>query len=395
MERSLTLDTPLSIATSREAAPQAFADTADFVSQWSGEGAALLFSKAALVQQTKFFLDNFPGKTTYAVKANPDAPVLEALFEQGISEYDAASLGEIALLRKLLPRAVINFNNPIRTSKDLHAAYHAYDVRSFVVDDTAGMQQLETLGATNIEVTVRLKLAHESAAYNFGSKFGASPEAAISILQSAKFAGYEQVSMAFHPGSQCSSVEVYQKYIDACVRCASSADVQLARLNVGGGFPVAYEGTSLPTLSEFFAAIAERVTSHYGNDGPRLLCEPGRAIVAPSCSLVCRVVHVREEGPVFIGDGVYGCLHEQFFMDARLPTNIWRDGKLLSRDGPERELFGPTCDPSDKLASRYQLREDIRVGDCIEFKLMGAYSTATATRFNGMEPAQYVLVGTA
>lgn len=370
----------------------AFKDTADFLSHWSENCSALLFSDEALSRQVNLFKNAFPGSTTYAVKANPDAPILRALYRQGITEYDAASLGEIALLRTLLPSAIINFNNPIRTTSDLTAAYHDYSVRSFVVDDTAGLNQLLALNATDIEVSVRLKLAHESAAYNFGSKFGAGEEAAPGLLKAAYDTGYSHISMAFHPGSQCSSVEVYEKYIDACARSASAAGIRLARLNVGGGFPVAYQGMAIPALEEFFSAIGERVENNFGSSGPSLLCEPGRSIAAPSCSLVCRVTHVREDGPVFLGDGVYGSLQEQFLMDAQLPTKIWRGSKRLSPDGPERDLFGPTCDPSDKLSSRYQLREDIAVGDCVEFGLMGAYSTATATRFNGIEPAQYALV---
>lgn len=383
----------LATGTADDSAPT-FANTAHFLQDWSGEHSALLFCEADLIKQVAFFQENFPGKTAYAVKANPDAPILNTLYQAGVLEYDAASLGEIEHLRKLLPDATINFNNPIRTARDLRDAYQRFDVRSFVIDDKAALHQLLALNAKDIEVTIRLKLAHESAAYNFGSKFGASIAEATKLLEIARGEGFATLSMAFHPGSQCSSVQVYEKYIEACASVALAANTQLARLNVGGGFPVAYTNASIPPLEAFFNAIAQCAKESFGTSGPDLLCEPGRAITAASCSLVCRVTHVREDGPVFIGDGVYGCLQEQFLIDSRLPVRLWRNGVQLPRSGPERDVFGPTCDPSDKLAARYQLGEDICAGDCVEFGLMGAYSTATATRFNGMEPAQYVRVAT-
>lgn len=370
----------------------AFTDTAHFLESWADEHSALLFSENALKQQAVVFQEHFPGNTTYAIKANPDEPILKALYQAGITEFDAASLGEIRHLRELLPKARINFNNPIRTPRDLRAAYYDFGVRSFVVDDAAGLNQLIALDPRDIEVTVRLKLAHESAAYNFGSKFGADREASTRLLTNAREAGFAEISMAFHPGSQCSSVTVYEKYIEACAMAAEAAQTPLSRLNVGGGFPVAYPGVSIPPLQEFFLAIAERAQASFDTARPQLLCEPGRALAASCCSLICRVTHVREDGPVFIGDGVYGCLQEQFLIDSNLPIRLWRDGKRLAHSGPERDLFGPTCDPSDKLAARYQLSDDIRAGDCVEFGLMGAYSTATATRFNGMQTAKYVRV---
>lgn len=353
----------------------------------------LLFCTDALRDTVERFREGFPGETSYAVKANPQSNVLRALNDFGINEFDAASLGEIAQIYELLPSAKINYNNPIRTFSDLEAAYHEFGVRSFVVDDRQGLQQLLMLGGGDIEVSVRLKLAHQNAAYDFGSKFGAHPQAAAELLKTASGAdSIACVSMAFHPGSQCTNVDVYCQYIDACSATAKSADVTLHRLNIGGGFPLQYVGTQVPALEQYFESISEQLATAFGNNQPFALCEPGRALVGPCCSLMCEVIHVRENGDVFLSDGVYGSLQEQFLIDSQLPLKVWRDGIVRTVEGPRRNVFGPTCDPSDKLATQYQLTHDIAIGDFVEFGLMGAYGSATATHFNGIAPASYALV---
>lgn len=369
-----------------------YRDTADFLAARASERATLLFSEQVLADRVVRFTSCFPGITTYAVKANPDEHILAALSANGITEFDAASPGEIQLLKQQLPGATINYNNPIRTEADLEQAYQAFGVRSFVIDDAAGLAQLERLGARDIEVTVRLKLAHENAAYNFGSKFGASTQDATDLLRSARSLRFDRLSMTFHPGSQCSSVAVYEKYIDACAAVSADAGVELDRLNVGGGFPVAYADAVVPPLDAYFEAIGKRSAARFGREGPDLLCEPGRALVGPSCSLLTRVTHVRTSEAVFLDEGVFGCLQEQILLNSKLPLRVWREDQALAPGGPEREIFGPTCDPSDKLAARYQLTGDIAVGDWVEFALMGAYSATTATRFNGIDLAQYAQV---
>jgi ornithine decarboxylase len=49
------------------------------------------------------FLQGFPGRVLYAVKANDDPDVVECLRDGGVSHFDCASLAEIALVRRLCP----------------------------------------------------------------------------------------------------------------------------------------------------------------------------------------------------------------------------------------------------------------------------------------------------
>ena len=48
----------------------------------------------------RFFVEKFPGKVLYAVKANPDAGVIAALVQSGMTAFDVASPAEMALVRQ-------------------------------------------------------------------------------------------------------------------------------------------------------------------------------------------------------------------------------------------------------------------------------------------------------
>ncbi len=115
-------------------------------------------------------------------------------------------------------------------------------------------------------------------------------------------------------------------------------------------------------------------------------------MVSFCASLLTRVIHLRDNGDVFINDGVYGGLQEQSIMAIETPLRIWRNGIEIQQGGKARTIFGPTCDLVDRLLSQYPLSEDIKPGDYVEFGLMGAYGSATATGFNGFDPAEYVWV---
>ncbi len=157
----------------------------------------------------------------------------------------------------------------------------------------------------------------------------------------------------------------------------------LARLNVGGGFP-ADRGKAVPELEEIFGTIHGVRDEVFGSDAPRLVCEPGRAMVAEAFTLAVQVKAVRDCGALFLNDGIYGALSEAPLMGAveRLSV-IAPDGRRRRAKPVARVLYGPTCDSVDRLPEPVALPGDVHEGDYIVFAGMGAYSTVTATRFNG------------
>lgn len=378
------------------AATHIFTDTQSVIAELAPEAPLYLFSPTCLTAQAKRFQQGFPGMVSYAVKANPNPLVLQTLIEAGIEAFDVASIQEVELIRSILPTAELHFNNPIRSDSAVLESYRNHGVRSFVVDDQAGLTQvLEQCQpmAGELEITVRFTQRDNQQAYDFGSKFGAFPEEVVPLLTAIK-AAKQRVSLTFHPGSQCDDHHLYGEYIKMAAQFAESADVVIHSLNVGGGFPIAYRNQSVAELKDYFAVIDAtfRETALGEEDSvTTLVCEPGRAMVADCMSLLVNVLHRRESGDVFINDGIYGSFQEQMIIDIALPSITWKAHQPSEAALVEQTVFGPTCDPTDKLPQR-PIAGDTTKGDRIEFGLLGAYAVATATTFNGFPIPNMVCV---
>ncbi len=338
----------------------------------------LFFAPALLDARLAAFHDGFPGLVTFAVKANPSLLVLERLIAGGIRGFDVASPEEMRLIRSLSPEVALHYNNPVRSPAEI-AESIAHGVTSWSVDD---MGELEKLIAAPLpagsEITVRLRLPVAGAAYDFGSKFGATPDEAIALLRRVAAAGY-RVAMTFHVGTQCTDPAAWEPYVITCARIAHDAGVTLERLNVGGGFPSAREGGAVD-LAPYFAAIT-RALDAFGTK-PALVCEPGRALVSDSFAYAVRVKSLRP-GRVYLEDGIYGGLSEYPHLDIPGFRAIAPDGSLRIGQPVPRVVFGPTCDSLDRLPGEPALPGDLAEGDHLLFRAAGAYLEGVSTRFNG------------
>ncbi len=341
----------------------------------------LYFAPSVLQATAARFQAGFPGLVTYAVKANDGEAVLENLMAAGVDTFDVASPFEMDAVRRLMPSAVLHYNNPVRSKVEIAHAV-ALGVASYAVDGRTELQKLIDGGVPRgTEVSVRLHLPVKGAAYDFGAKFGADPKDAADILRAVAAAGFVP-SMTFHPGTQCADPAAWATYIAASAKVARSARVTIKQLNVGGGF-AAHRTGAAPDLEAIFRDIGRAVEEAFGVGAPALVCEPGRAMVAEAFTLAARVKTVRDDGSVFLNDGLYGGLAE-----APILGNVDRIG-VVSVDGPrygvpaERAVFGPTCDSLDRLPGTLALPSDLATGDWLLFHGLGAYSTATVTRFNG------------
>ena len=349
-----------------------------------------LFSEARLRARALRFQRGFPGAVGYAVKANPEERVIRALVDQGICHFDVASIGEVEALASRHPRAQLHFNNPVKPLEAIEAAWRRFGVRSFALDERAELVKIRqaTRHDPAVIYSVRFKLPHEGACYDFGSKFGAAPDYAARLLAGVAAVG-ARPALTFHPGSQCLDPSMYAKYLRTAAEIAQAAGVEPVQINVGGGFPEQYGGAAIPSLEHYFSAIGASARACFRRP-PLLLCEPGRGMAADSVSLLARIIHVREDNrTVFLNDGVYGGMQEQALIDLDLPVRVWREGRLLRGRTRVCRLFGPTCDPTDRLRAEVPLAGPVQTGDYLEFGLLGAYASATATAFNGFRSTVY------
>lgn len=341
----------------------------------------LYFSPSVLQATARRFIEGFDGLVTYAVKANDHGEVLANLVSAGVTAFDVASPPEMAKVRAALPNAVLHYHNPVRSAAEIATAV-GHGIASWSVDCLRELDKLSDIPRDGSEIAVRLRLPVAGAAYDFGEKFGADPDKAVVLLRKAQEMGFA-TSMTFHPGTQCSDPQAWAVYIHEAAEVARRAGVRLERLNVGGGF-AAHRMGAAPDLEAIFDRIARETRMAFGASMPGLVCEPGRAMVAEAFTLALRVKTIREDGAIFLNDGVYGALTE--LRDIGLPDRISvtrPDGQPVTGTARPRVAFGPTCDSLDRLPDAMPLPGDIAEGDYVLFRAMGAYCASISTRFNG------------
>lgn len=342
----------------------------------------------------------FPGDTLYALKANPAPPVLDLVYAAGTRHFDTASLSEIALVRGRFPDAICHFMAPVRVPGTARIAFEEHDVRDFVVDCDFELAKLfaETDNGRDCRIFVRLATRPGGAAFDLSGKFGTTAEDAARLLRRIDKAGAEP-ALTFHVGSQCLNPLSYVRAIELVRRTIALAGLEIAALDIGGGFPVTYPGQDPPPWPDYFDVIGKALAILPNAGELSLLCEPGRALCAEGVSLVTQVL-LRKGDRLYLNDGVYGS-----FDELTLPgsTTDYRTS-VFSLDAKGRavaktaanfafRIYGPTCDTIDVLPRPFALPHTIAAGDFIVFDSIGAYSCAVRTNFNGFLPDRFAIVG--
>jgi ornithine decarboxylase len=343
----------------------------------------------------RFFVEKFPGRSLYAVKANPSTELLRILWDAGVSHYDVASIGEVRLLSEVLPDAVQCFMHPVKAEEVIAEAYFDHDVKTFALDTMDELDKIvratatDGVAATDLNLLVRIRVSSDHAKLSLASKFGAQATEVKALLIAARQAA-DALGICFHVGSQAMSPAAYAEAMtrvrDAIVEAAVTVDI----VDVGGGFPSVYPGMEPPALETYFSVIHAAFEALPISYSAELWCEPGRALCAEYASLIVRV-EKRRGDELYINDGAYGALFDAAHIGWRYPVRLLRERE--SRVRPmEFSFYGPTCDDLDRMAGPFELPADVGPGDYIEIGMLGAYGCAMRTRFNGFgTTASYVV----
>ena len=330
-----------------------------------------------------WFKSNFPGKILYAVKTNPIEKIIKYIGENGIDHFDVASINEIKLIRKIFPDAKAYYMNTIKSREHIKEAYFNYNIRDFAFDTKDELQKIiESSGnAKDLILYVRVSISNEHAKIDLSQKFGALPSEALGLLRLAK-AHATKVGLSFHVGSQCMHPISYAKGIRDLSNIIKKTKITPDFINVGGGFPSVYPHLNPQPLENYLNEIKKTLNNLKLENKPKLMCEPGRALVAESGSSIVRIV-LRKKQKLYINDGTYGSLFDAGVPNFILPTRMIPNGRIASKKLTSYSLYGPTCDSIDYMKGPFLLPNNLKEGDYIEVGQLGAYSLTFRTKFNG------------
>ncbi len=332
----------------------------------------------------------------YAVKANPQREVLETLVSEG-SRFDAASRGEIELCLSLGAKPEhISFGNTIKRATDIAFA-HSVGIKLFAVDAEAELEKIAA-HAPQARVYIRLLVGATGADWPLSRKFGCTPSMALPLMERAVELGLKPVGLSFHVGSQTRTAHMWRDTLDqvaAVWRDARDAGFGLSLINIGGGFPAAYE-YEVEAPNAYAAQVMDMVNDRFA-DATYVMAEPGRGMVAEAGVIAAEVLLVSRKSDddlhrwVYLDIGKFSGLAETMDEAIRYSFVTEKD----HQDMTPCIVAGPSCDSADVLYEKRPvlLPNGLAAGDKVMIKSCGAYTTTySSVCFNGFPPLDVLVL---
>jgi len=333
----------------------------------------------------------------FAVKANAEPAIVRTFYKAGAS-FDVASMPEFMLVYeniKSLPAKAqqdfiwdkIIYANPTKPKETLR---ELDQYKPLVTYDNLGELQKIKQYAPHAGVVVRIRVPNTGSMVELSSKFGCDPGEAVDLIKAAFDLGLVAEGLSFHVGSQCTNFQNFVQALEisaAVMRESESRGHKLKILDIGGGFPAPYNRHVKP-----FSALAKKINAEIDRLFPKdieIIAEPGRFLVATAATSVARVIgKAVRDGKVcyYIDDSVYHTFSGIIFDHCQYPLKAFKKGKT-----EVSAVFGQTCDALDKISLSEEL-PDLEIDDLVYSENIGAYSSASATWFNGFPPAKIVHV---
>ena len=362
---------------------QKFKSVDKLISQLKPERPVYCIRKNSIHVASKTFQKKFPGKILYAVKTNPHPIVLKTIIESGIKNFDVASIKEIEDIRRISPDANCSFMHTVKSRESIKEAYFKFGVKTFSLDTKDELIKIieSTNNAKDLELFVRVSVSNEHAEIDLSKKFGALNSEAIGLLRLTKQYA-KKIGLSFHVGSQCMHPISYTKGIGEIGQIIKKTKIVPDYINIGGGFPTIYPDLVPQSLNNYFEEIKKSLKNLKLKKLPKIICEPGRAIVAESGSTIVRV-NLRKKQKLYINDGTYGTLFDAGVPNIVYPSRLITNGRIVSKKLTSFDFYGPTCDSMDYMKGPFILPNNIKENDYIELGQLGAYGLTFRTQFNG------------
>lgn len=362
-----------------------------------------VYSRAAIEQRWRALdgaLSGLPHLLCYAVKANSNLAVLDALARLG-SGFDIVSVGELerVLAAGGLASRVV-FAGVGKREDEMERALDA-GIRCFNVESEPELLRLDAVaGRLGLRAPVALRVnpdvdagTHPYIATGLReNKFGIAMDEALALYaRAAALRHVEPVGVACHIGSQLTSLAPVRDALDRLVRfldALAAAGLRLRHVDVGGGLGIRYRDEQPPSFEQYAEVVASRLAGR----GLEVLLEPGRAIVGPAGVLLTRVEYVKQtpDKAFVVVDAAMNDLIRPALYAA------WQDIAPVTprHDRPARlaDVVGPVCETGDFLGKERELA--VAPGDLLAVGCAGAYGFVMSSNYNSRpRPAEVMVDG--
>jgi diaminopimelate decarboxylase len=348
-----------------------------------------------------------PSLAIYASKAWNCLATCALAASEGLG-IDVASGGELyTALQAGVNPALIYFHGNNKSPLELEQALAAGI--TVVADNWLELERLVELApSTNTAPRVMLRMTpgiechtHEYIRTgHLDSKFGFDPNQIGQLIHFAQqHPQINWVGLHAHIGSQIFELEPHQDLpailVDWFVQ-AQAAGLEMSELNVGGGLGVRYvETDNPPAIAEWVEVVAQHLTAACQSRQlplPKLICEPGRSIVAPA-GITAYTIGGRKQVPEI---RTYLSIDGGMSDNPRPITYQSQYRALLANNvtAPLSEtvtVAGKHCESGDILLKEISLPAT-QPGDVLTVLVTGAYNYSMASNYNRLPRPAAILV---
>ena len=352
----------------------------------------------------------------YAAKSFISVEVAKWLKELKVG-LDVCSGGELAVaLAADFPAADIEFHGNNKSEAEITAAIKA-GVGTIVIDSFDEISRVSKIAKElNLVQKIYLRLtpgvdahthefistAHEDVKFGFSI---ASGDAQIAIDKCMVESSLNLAGIHCHIGSQIFEVSGFelaaQRLVAVLVAFRDKYSKELAELNLGGGYGIAYtKNESAISPAQVIPAIAKVIKSECEKaklSVPKISIEPGRAIVGPTTTTIYMVGttksvtlengakrrYISVDGGMSenIRPALYGATYSAFLAN-----------RNSSATAINSRIVGKHCESGDILISEIDMPEDVKAGDLLAIPATGAYGRSMASNYNHMPRPSVIAV---
>jgi diaminopimelate decarboxylase len=367
-----------------------------------------LFDEFTLRHKCREFKDGFckhhpDTLVIYASKAFLNRALALIFQEEGLG-LDVVSGGELSIGHSVsFPLDKVYFHGNNKTPQELNLALDLR-VGRIVVDNFYELDLLNKLAnGRGISQNILLRLTpgvdphtHQyTTTGTLESKFGfplATGQAKEAVSQALAASNLNLLGFHFHLGSPVSEIQPYELAMEIILRFAQEVSektgFKLSELDIGGGFAIPYTVDSkAPTIADYAKALTDKLSSLISGLGlsrPRLIIEPGRAIVGQAGVALYKVGAIKE----IPGIKKYVCVDGGISDNIRPALYGAKYDALVANRALEAEremvtIAGKLCESGDILVKNINLAS-VHPGDIIAIPVCGAYSIPMSSNYNAM-----------
>ena len=336
----------------------------------------------------------------YACKANSNVAVLSLLNGIG-SGLEIVSEGELrrGLKAGFDPQKIVSTGVGKQRS-EIEACLNA-GIRQFNVESLPELEFIDKIAGEmkkRAPVVFRLNPDVSGGGHSKIStgrkrdKFGLSADGVFRAYTMAKtMKNVEPLGLSIHIGSQVFDVKAFEKAfakLPALVGDLRKEGFTIARLDIGGGFPIQYNDEKLLDLDAYAAWVRDIIVPL----DTEIVMEPGRYLVGNSGALLTKVLYVKETQDrnflvldAAMNDLIRPTLYEAYH--AIEPVKNRNAAKKIY------DVVGPVCETGDTFGTGRELPE-VREGDLVVIRSAGAYGFSMASNYNTRPlPAEIMVDG--